>query len=119
MTILDDMHGQKKRRKRTADGLIELEGTRLKWELVSEPQITTEDGYKGLCISVRMEDGHHRELILEYPFIKKSGESPKIPQRPKFSDKTVEAGIRQAIAGGWTPDSRGKTIVHRVSESPN
>src|SRR5271163_752200 len=113
------MHGQKKRRKRFKEGSIAVDGFNLNWRLISEPLWSTANGYKGLCISVRMEDGHHRELILEYPFIKKSGESPKIPQRPKFSDKTVEAGIRQAIAGGWTPDSRGKTIVHRVSESPN
>jgi hypothetical protein len=42
------MHGQKKRRKRTMEGLIVVDGTSLKWWLVSEPQWTTEDGYIGL-----------------------------------------------------------------------
>jgi hypothetical protein len=61
------MHGQKKRRKRSLEGLTEVDGVRLSWQLVSEPQWTSEDGYKGLCISVRTEDGAHRELVLEYP----------------------------------------------------
>ena len=92
-------------------------GVNLCWRLVSEPQWTTEHGYKGLCIAVRMEDGHHRDLILEYPFPKKSSShgAPKLPQRPKFSDKTIEADIRQAIALGWNPASRGKTFVFHVS----
>jgi hypothetical protein len=63
-----------------------------------------------------MEDGHHRELILEYPFPKKAGSkgAPKLPQRPKLSEKTIEADVRHAIAAGWDPASRGKTIVFRL-----
>jgi hypothetical protein len=57
--------------------------------LLSEPQWTSEPGFKGLSISVRTEDGHHRELILEYPFPRKSSlrGTPKLPQSPKFSVK--------------------------------
>ncbi len=62
------MHGQKKRRKRSLDGSIAIDGVRFSWRLLSEPQWTSEHGYKGLCISVRTEDERHRELILEYPF---------------------------------------------------
>jgi hypothetical protein len=63
-----------------------------------------------------MEDGHHRELILEYPFPKKvvSIGIPQLPQRPKFSVKTIEADVRQAMAAGWEPASRGKTFVFKV-----
>lgn len=112
------MHGQKQRRKRFREGLIAIDRFSLYWRLISEPQWTTEDGYKGLCISVRAEDGHHRELILEYAFPKKAGSkgAPKLPQRPKFSDKMVEADIRRAIVAGWDPTSRGKTLVVEVSE---
>jgi hypothetical protein len=78
------------------------------WSLVSEPQWTREDGYIGLRISVQTEDAHHRELILEYPFPKKvTGVGiPQLPQRPKFSAKTIEVTVRQAIAAGWDPTSR-------------
>src|SRR5271156_298280 len=109
------MHGQKKRRKRFREGSVAVDGLGLVWRLISEPQRSTEHGYKGLCISVRMEDGRHRELILEYPFPKKGGSkgAPKLPQRPKFSEKIIEADIRHAMAAGWEPTSRGKTFVLR------
>jgi len=112
------MHGQKKRRKRTAEGLIEFEGTRLKWELLSEPQKTTEHGYKGLCISVQAEDGRHRELILEYPFPKGANWTGMafLPQRPKFSEKMIEADVRKAVRAGWEPMSRGKTYMFLVPD---
>lgn len=111
------MHGQKKRRKRTRDGLIAVEGSRLRWELLSEPQWTSEDGYRGLRISVRTEEGHHRELVLEYPFPRKiTGIGlPQLPQRPQFSVREIETDVRRAIAEGWNPESRGKTFVFHVA----
>jgi hypothetical protein len=111
------MHGQKKRRKRFGGGLIAVDGVSLSWRLLSEPQWTSEHGYKGLCISVRTEDGRHRELILEYPFPKKfnSVGVPQVPQRPKFSAKTMEPDVRKAIAAGWDPTSRGKAFTFKPS----
>jgi|SRR5277367_6017033 len=113
------MHGQKKRRKRTMEGLLAVDGNKLMWSLVSEPQWTSEDGYIGLRISVQTEDARHRELILEYPFPKKvTGVGlPQLPQRPKFSVKTIDATVRQAIAAGWDPTSRGKSFVFHVSKT--
>ena|SRR5258707_2710416 len=108
------MHGQKKRRKRSLEGTIAVDGVNLRWRLLSEPQWTTEHGYKGLCIVVRMEEGHHRELILEYPFPKSSKGPPKLPQRPKFSVKTIEADVRKAMGTGWEPASRGKTFILKL-----
>lgn len=110
------MHGQKKRRKRSLDGLTTVDGVRLAWRLLSEPQWTSEHGYKGLCISVQTEDGHHRELILEYPFPKKFNGAGllQLPQRPKVSVKTIEADIHLAMAAGWEPDSRGKKFIFRL-----
>src|ERR1051326_1481738 len=86
-----------KRRKRSLEGLSGVEGVRVLWRLLREPQWTTEHGFKGLCISVRTEDARHRELVLEYPMPNK-----QIPQRPKFSVKTIDDGIRQAIAARIT-----------------
>jgi len=98
---------------------MSIEGIKLVWELISEPQWTTEHGCKGLCFSVRSEDARHRELILEYAFPRKlTGIGvPQLPQRPKFSDKTIEADTLKAIAAGWEPMSRGKRFVFKLSEA--
>jgi hypothetical protein len=100
-------------------GTISVGGFRLYWELISEPQWTSEDGYKGLCFSIRTEDGHHRELILEYPIPRKlTGVGlVQLPQRPKFSIKTIEADVLGAIAAGWEPTSRGKALVFKLPRS--
>ena len=108
------MHGQKKRRKRTLDGFIEIDGAALRWELLSEPQWTSE-GSKGLCFSVKAEGGKHRELLLEYPF-EQTGWRPQLPQRPAISSKLLEIDIRRAITAGWDCASRGKAFVFLVSQ---
>jgi hypothetical protein len=46
------MHGQKKRRKRTMGGSIAVDENGLRWSLLSEPQKTRAEGYRGLRISV-------------------------------------------------------------------
>jgi hypothetical protein len=70
-------------------------------------------------ISVQVAGGHNRELILEYPFPEKLSamELPHVPQRPKFSPRTVEADIRKAQAAGWDPASRGKVLIFLLPES--
>ena len=111
------MHGQKKRRKRTAEGVLDVDGTLLQWRLVSEPQWTTEHGAKGICFSVQAQEGSHRELLLEYPF-EQPGRMPMFPQRPAFSAKTLEADVRRAVAAGWEPLSRGKAFLYLILEIP-
>jgi hypothetical protein len=99
------MHGQKKRRKRSISGEFEIDGLHLVWELVSEPQWTT-DGPKGLCVLVRLAEGAHRELTIEYP----CDRATFFPQRPKLSAAIVETETRSAMAQGWNPESRGRGI---------
>ncbi len=117
------MHGQKKRRKRHKEGLIVVEGVSLEWRLLSEPQWTSEDGHRGVRISVRSEEGRHRELILEFPFPnKRCGYRdliPQLPQRPQISEKAIETNVRHAMTAGWDPASRGKAFIFRLSERIN
>ncbi len=107
---------------------VAVDGFDLCWELRSEPQWSTEDGYEGLSLTVQRVDGAFRELILQYPsprkrkrvidgraFLTPSG----FPVRPKISPKKVQADIRQAIAGGWNPASRGKAFVFHVPSNPD
>jgi hypothetical protein len=108
------MHGQKKRRKRTIEGEATIDGLPLAWSLTSEPQWSNNEGegYKGMCISVKVIGQARRELIVEYPFpTGRNGLPLPVPQRPPISASLVEASIRQAIAAGWDPGSRGKPFV--------
>jgi hypothetical protein len=105
--------GLKKRRKRTIDGTAMVDGVSLLWELTSEPQWSNSgDGYKGLCISVRVADEARRELIIEYPYPRdRAGRPLPVPQRPNVTPALVEASILQALDAGWDPSSRGKAFV--------
>ncbi len=115
------MHGQKKRRKRTIAGEGSVDGLALDWELVSEPQWSNSgDGYKGLCISVRVAEQSRRELIIEYPYpTDKRGMKLSVPQRPPVSANVVEASIQDAIAAGWDPTSRGKVFIFHPDAGTN
>jgi hypothetical protein len=105
--------GLKKRRKRTIEGSAVIDDVSLLWELTSEPQWSNSgDGYKGLCIAVRVADEARRELIIEYQYpLGSDGRPLPVPQRPNVTPKVVESSIRQAIDAGWDPSSRGKAFV--------
>jgi hypothetical protein len=117
------MHGQRKHRKHKIENVVEIDGFELCWRLRSEPQWSTEDGPEGLSISVQRTDGAFRELILEYSFPRTRKKwfdgrvylvPDPLPARPQVSAKTVESDIREAIAAGWNPASRGKAHVYQV-----
>jgi hypothetical protein len=115
-----EMHGQKKRRKRTIEGSMDMDGTILCWRLISEPLWSTEHKYQGLCVSVQPKDEGQRELIIKYPYPKNKHGSPlPLPQRPRISAKMIEADVRQALASGWIPVSRGKAFIYHVPEISN
>ena len=119
------MHGQKRYGKRSLEGLVTIDGINLLWNLVSEPQLIGGVGARGIQISVQAEGRHGREVILEYPFPRKrllKTNHPlnewQVPQRPKFSAKSLEADIRKALAAGWDPTSRGRALVIKIPELP-
>ena len=102
------MHGQKKRRKRSLDGLIQVDGHDLAWTLLSEPQWTTE-GPMGLRVRVQAADAPRRELIIEFPF----DPAAFVPQRPTLTPAIVTAAIQDALQNDWDPTSRGRPHHHR------
>ena len=107
------MSAQKKRLKRTTQGVLTLDGIDLVWELLSDPQWSNAGrGYKGLCISVRTAKLARRELIVEFPYpTDKAGRELPAPQRPDISQAVVEASVRGAVEDGWSPESRGKAFL--------
>jgi len=77
-----------------------------------------------MAIHVRVAEGARRELHMEYPAVEthKNGFTRigiDYSPRPGIVATKVEAHVREAIAAGWDPDSRGKPFVYQVGELPS
>jgi hypothetical protein len=108
--------------KRSIQSAVTIDGTPLIWRLHREQQWSTEDQTKGLAIHVRVADVERRELFLEYPVVRRqmNGYSmPALTARPSIVAAKVADHIREAIAAGWDPESRGKPFVYEVAELPS
>ena len=107
---------QKKLRKRSLEGSIQLDGKKLDRRLLSEPLWPSEHGYRGHCISASRSGGNNRELVLEHPFLKRPEDGVlQLPQRLKISVKTIEAGVRSALIADGSPNRAEKAFVHLVT----
>lgn len=102
--------------KRSIQATITINGVALVWRLHRDQQWSAADGWRGVAIHVSVADLVRRELHLEYPAVKtqKNTGSKFAPARPGISSAMVEAHVRQAIAAGWDPESRGKPFVYEV-----
>ena len=98
---------------RDLTGNIEVDGIGYSWTLKREPQWSTAEGWKGMAIALSQEDGM-REALLEFPMPKRPLNGSPQRQRPQINDSIVANGVRAALAAGWEPTSRGKTVVFEV-----
>jgi hypothetical protein len=108
------------RAKRSIESAVRIDGFSLIWRLHREQQWFTADGWKGVAIHVRVAEGVRRELFLEFqPVLTQKTEGMKdAPPRVPISAAKVEAGIREAMAAGWDPESRGKPCFYETDELP-
>lgn len=108
------------RAKRSIQSAITIDGISLVWRLHREQQWFTADGWKGVAIHVTVAKGVRRELHLEYPAeVTRKMESQKdAPPRQNIRAAKVEGHIRQAMAAGWDPESKGQPFVFQVEELP-
>jgi hypothetical protein len=107
-----------KPRKRQASGIVTIDGLAIAWELRREAHYSSFEGYKGMTFSVRAVSETARtfkELILEYPFPERKPGKPL--EKERIVPETIEAGIREAIAGGWEPSSRGRVFIWLVEKT--
>lgn len=105
------------RAKRSIQSTVIIDGFNLVWRLHREQQWFTADGWKGIAIHVKVAEGVRRELFLEFPpeGTEKPGNTREAPARYPISAAKVEAGIREAMAAGWDPGSRGQPNFYQVS----
>lgn len=93
-------------------GTVEIDGSKYDWELLTEPQLSSSDGWKGMTVSLRQK-GMLREAVLEFPTPKRLMKG--LPKgRLHINDAIASRGVRAALSAGWDPASRGKPTVFMV-----
>lgn len=102
---------------RSNTGTVEVDGTKYDWQLQREPQWSDADGWKGMILSLLMQDTQ-REALLEFPAPKRLLKG--LPRgRLQIDDATVSRGVRAALLAGWEPMSRGKPMIFSVDAEGN
>lgn len=109
------------RAKRSIEGTVTIDGVPLVWHLHREQQGSSWEGWQGISIHVRVVEKARRELFLGYPAVlaHKVGRIRTEPARPAIVPAKVEGHIREAMAAGWNPESRGKPFLYQVAELPS
>ena len=93
---------------------LEVGGDPYVWRLQRQPRWSADPRERhGMGIAVRHKEGQ-REAVLEFP----PGPQPRIGggqlKAAQIPSKLVATAIASAIAAGWEPLSRGKTITIAV-----
>lgn len=99
------------RTKQSPEFEIEVGGEPYVWRLQRQPQWSRDTaGWRGMAIAVRHQAGQ-REAVLEFP----PGPERKygVPHlhAAQIAPELVAKAIASAIAAGWEPLSRGKTVA--------
>jgi hypothetical protein len=90
---------------------IQVDGETYLWRLHRQPGWSSEGPERhGMAIAVRHEEGQ-REAVMEFP----PGPEPRygapLLKASRIDPKLVARAIASAIAAGWDPLSRGKTVA--------
>jgi len=90
---------------------IEVDGETYLWRLHRQPGWSSEGPERhGMAITVRHVDGK-REAVVEFP----PGPEPRygapLLKAARIPQNLVSRAIQSAIAAGWDPLSRGKTVA--------
>jgi hypothetical protein len=102
---------------RNLKGVVELDGLTYEWELQREPQLSDDEGWKGMAVSL-LQEGSQRGAVLEFPAPKRLLKG--LPRgRLQISDAVIVRGVRAALAAGWEPESRGRPVVFTVDAEGN
>lgn len=98
-------------RKQAPEFEIKVDGETYVWRLHGQPQWSNNPAERhGKSIAARHAEGQ-REAVIEFPL----GSAPRygmpLLKPADFDPKIVANAIRSAIAAGWEPLSRGKTVA--------
>ena len=90
---------------------IEVGGEPYVWRLQRLPQWSSDvNAWQGMAIAVRHRDGQ-REAVLEFPPRRQPRFGAPQLKASQIDPALVATAIASAIAAGWEPLSRGKTVA--------
>lgn len=94
-------------------GIVAVDGIQYEWAVRREPQWSESEGWQGMTVSLLQEDTQ-RGALLEFPPPKRLLKGLQ-RGRLQINDAIVSRGVRAALAAGWEPESRGKTMWFSVN----
>jgi hypothetical protein len=104
-------------KKRSVELEIEVDGEPYVWRVQRQPQWSSDAaGWRGMAIAVRHQLGQ-REAVLEFPPAPPPRRGTPLIQPAQIPPHVVAKAITSAIAAGWDPSSRGKTVAIVVDET--
>ena len=96
---------------------IEVDGQPYLWRLHHRPQWSgVAADWRGMALAVRHREGQ-REAVLEFPPSPQPRYGVPLLQAAQIAPELVAKAIASAIAAGWAPLSRGKTVAIVVDAS--
>lgn len=99
------------RNKLSPEFQIEVDGEPYVWRLQRQPQWSSDSaGWRGMAIAVRHAEGQ-REAVLEFPPGRQPRYGAPLLKPSQIATDLVTKAIVSALAAGWTPLSRGKSIT--------
>ena len=102
---------------RSNAGTLDVDGITYDWHLQREPQMSDDEGWKGMTIALLQQDAK-REALVEFPPPKRLLKG--MPRgRLQLDDATIARCVRAALSAGWEPMSRGKPVVFTVDAEGN
>jgi hypothetical protein len=99
------------RTKQNPEFEIEADGQPYVWRIQRQPQWSSDTAnWRGMAIAVRHQEGQ-REAVLEFPPGRQARFGSPQLQSSQIPPELVKKAIASAIAAGWEPLSRGKTVA--------
>lgn len=99
------------RTKQSPDFEIEVGGEPYVWRLQRQPQWSSDAAaWRGMALAVRHKEGQ-REAVLEFPPGPQRRYGAPQLHASQIAPELVTKAIASAIAAGWEPLSRGKTVA--------
>ncbi len=96
-------------------GVIAIQGVDYVWSIKRFGGVSnSNDGYRGLAVSVCLEPGQTKELIVEFPFEEYEFAVPK--SKSSFLARLHEC-TEAAMSEGWVPTKRGKAFIYQPEKA--